>query len=180
MCFLDLDISFPSRVREVFSYYIFTWVFLSLSLSFFSWDPYNVNVCMLKVVPEVSYMVLIFFILLSFFCSDSVIPVVRLPAHWSVPLYHLICYWFPLVYFLFQLLYFSSVFCSLYFLALLNTSNLLLYSSKLPLSSWIIFMIMTLNSLLVRLLIFISLNSSYEVLFLSLHLECISLSPHFA
>ena len=53
LCFLDLVDYFLSHVREVFSYYLFTYFLRSfLSLSSF-WDPYNVNVDVFN-VPEVS------------------------------------------------------------------------------------------------------------------------------
>ena len=73
-----------------------------------------------------------------------------LSFHWPVPLYHLIYCWFLLVLipssFSFQLLY-SSLFCSfLYLLTLLSTCNS--YSvHPIFLSYWIIFMIITLNSI---------------------------------
>ena len=52
--FLDLSDCFLSHVREVFSYYLFEY-FLRPFLSLFSfWNPYNVNVGVFNVVPEVS------------------------------------------------------------------------------------------------------------------------------
>ena len=45
------------------------------------------------------------------------------PDYWFVLLYHLICYWFPVVYFSFQLLYSSALIGSfLYFLTLFWSS----------------------------------------------------------
>ena len=50
--FLDLNFCFLPQIREVFSYYFFKY-FLTLFLSlFFFWDPYNVNVILLDVVPK--------------------------------------------------------------------------------------------------------------------------------
>ena len=58
---------FPLPGGEIFSYYIFTYVFCPF-LSLFFWDPYSGNIHMLDVVP---WTVLISFH--SFFCSTSVI-----------------------------------------------------------------------------------------------------------
>ena len=72
LCFLDLIDYFFSQIREVFNYNLFKY-FLSLFLFlFFFWDPYNSNVGVFNVVPEVSETVLnsfhsFFFILL---CSS--------------------------------------------------------------------------------------------------------------
>ena len=69
LCFLDLVDYFLSHVGEAFSCYLFKY-FLGSFLSFFSWDPYNVNVDAFNVVPEVSYAVIIFF---SFFFLYSLL-----------------------------------------------------------------------------------------------------------
>ena len=54
LCFLDLGGYFLSHVREVFDYNLFKYL-LKFFLSLFSfWDPYNVNVGVFNVVPEVS------------------------------------------------------------------------------------------------------------------------------
>ena len=51
--FLDLGGYFLSHVREVFDYNLFKY-FVGSFLSLFSfWDPYNVNVVMFNIVPEV-------------------------------------------------------------------------------------------------------------------------------
>ena len=69
LCFLDLTNYFLSHITEVFNYILFRY-FLSLFLFlFFLWDPYNLNVGVFNVVPEVSETVLnsfhsFFFILL--------------------------------------------------------------------------------------------------------------------
>ena len=71
--FLDLCDCFLSHVREVFSYYLFKY-FLQSFLSLFSfWDPYNANVGVFNVVPEVSKWSSFLFILYSLFCSMAVI-----------------------------------------------------------------------------------------------------------
>ena len=73
LCFLDLGSYFLSHVREVFDYNLFKYRLRSfLSLFSFS-DPYNVNVGVFNVVPEVSWAVFIsfhsfFFIL---FCGSD-------------------------------------------------------------------------------------------------------------
>ena len=52
--FLDLGGYFLSHVREVLDYNLFKY-FLGCFLSLFSfWDPYNENVVVFNVVPEVS------------------------------------------------------------------------------------------------------------------------------
>ena len=52
LCFLDLVDYFLSRVRGVFSYYLFKY-FLESFLSLFSfWDPYKANVGAFNVVSE--------------------------------------------------------------------------------------------------------------------------------
>ena len=54
LCFLDLVDYFLSHIRKVFSYYLFKY-FLRAVLSLFSfWDPYNENVGVFNVIPEVS------------------------------------------------------------------------------------------------------------------------------
>ena len=67
--FLDLIDSFLSHIREVFNYNLFKYFLSPFLFLFFFWDPYNSNVGVLNVVPEVSETVLtsfhsFFFILL--------------------------------------------------------------------------------------------------------------------
>ena len=48
LCFLDLVNYFLSHVRDVSSYYLFTWFLRSFLQLFSFWDPYNVNlVCLM-------------------------------------------------------------------------------------------------------------------------------------
>ena len=54
LSFLDLVDYFLSHVREVFSYHLFRYFLRSFFSLFSFWDPYNVNVCMFNVGPEVS------------------------------------------------------------------------------------------------------------------------------
>ena len=73
--FLDLAGYFLFHGREVFNYkspQIFSHT-LSFSLLL---DPYNLNVGMFNIVPEVSELSLILFILVSFFCPSAVISVI--------------------------------------------------------------------------------------------------------
>ena len=72
LCFLELVDYFLPHVSEVFSYYLYKY-FLRSFLSFSFWDPYNVNVGVLNVVPEVSSFFFLIFILFSKFCSVAVI-----------------------------------------------------------------------------------------------------------
>ena len=74
--FLELIDYFLSHVRDVFNYNLFKYFLSPLLLLFFFWDPYNSNVGVSDVVPEVSENVLhsfhsFFFVLLcgSYFHS---------------------------------------------------------------------------------------------------------------
>ena len=62
LCFLDLSECFLSHVREVFGYNIFKYVLRPFLFLFSFWDPYNANVGVFNVVPEVSETVLISFL----------------------------------------------------------------------------------------------------------------------
>ena len=69
LCFLDLGDFFFSHVREVFHYKLFKYFLRPFLFLFFFWDPYNSNVGVFSVVPEVSEIVFnschsFFFILL--------------------------------------------------------------------------------------------------------------------
>lgn len=88
------------------------------------WDTYNGNVSMFNVATEVPEAALMFF----FFSSGVLLGqylLFRLPSHWSVCLYHLICCGFPLVHFSFPFLY-SSILIELFFM-LSNTFVCLLF-----------------------------------------------------
>lgn len=85
-------------------------------------------------------------------------PLFCLPAHWSIPLYHLIYCWFPLEYFL--LLFSSALFGSLYFLTLRWKSH---YAH--PFFSLVcIFTVITLNSVSGRLRMSTSFSSFSKVM----------------
>ena len=71
-----------------------------------------------------------FFLFILFLGQLQSFPLFCLPAHWSVSLYHLIQYWFLLVYFKIAVIVFFISSSSLHFL-LLKTSN---YSSNILLS----------------------------------------------
>ena len=69
LCFLDLIEYFLSHIREVFNYNLFKYFLSPFLFLFFFWDPYNSNIGVFNVVPEVSETVLnsfhsFFFILL--------------------------------------------------------------------------------------------------------------------
>ena len=105
-------------------------------LSVFSfWDPYNVDVGVFNVVPEVSWVLFIFF---SFFFLCSVLqqwfPPFCPPGNFSILMPQLFCCWFLLVYC--SCLFFSSS------RSLINISRAF---SILFLRSWIIFTIIILD-----------------------------------
>ena len=79
VCFLILADCSLFHIRNVFSYYLFKY-FLRSFLSLFFWYPYNARVAALNVVPEVSWVVFIFFILFSIFCSVAVISTILSPV----------------------------------------------------------------------------------------------------
>ena len=109
--FLGLGVWFFSQVREVFSYYVFKYV-LSPFLSFPSGIP-RMHI-FVHLMSEFCYTILISS---PFFYSVSIISITTCFSSCSITLYHLVHFWFLLVYFSFQLLYYSSVFgCSLYFI----------------------------------------------------------------
>jgi len=147
---LDLDGYFLSHVREFFDYNLNKYFLIPFIFPLFSWNPYDLDVCALNVVPRASEAVLIFFLILfSLFCSASAIST---PAHVSVFLLQLLCYWFPLEYPLSH----SVVYCWLsvlclfqilvkYFLYLLDPCLHSLCVSLLLPRFWIIFPIFTLN-----------------------------------
>ena len=118
--FLDLLDFFLSHVREVSSYYLFKYFIRPFLFFFFFWDPYNLNVCMFNVVPEISERLSSFlFILFSLFCSMAEISTILSSRSLICSLPLLFCYWFLPVYFSFQLLSCSFLFvCSLVLLGL--------------------------------------------------------------
>ena len=59
--FLDLGGYFLSHAREVFIYNLLKYFLIPFPFLFSFWDPYNSNVGVLNVVPEVSETVLIYF-----------------------------------------------------------------------------------------------------------------------
>ena len=61
--FLDLSSYYLSHVREIFDYNLFKYFLIPFLFLFFFWDPYNLNVDVLNVVPALSETVLISFLL---------------------------------------------------------------------------------------------------------------------
>lgn len=96
---------------------------------------------------------------------------------WSVPLYVLVCCWFPLLYFSFQLLYSLA----LVFFFLIFSSSLLGFSCIHPFSPWFgKHLYDYFNSLSGRYLNSVSLRSFLRLCFVLFHLKHISLFPHLA
>ena len=132
----ELACLFSFQVRKAFGYYVFKYVWAPfISLSSF-WDPYCVNISLL-VVLEVSLVALISFH--SFFpVTCWWFPPLCLLACWSIPLYHLVC-WFlqaKCIFFTPGIVFFISVwlFC-IFSSSLLKTSN---SSFCDPFSSWVL------------------------------------------
>ena len=82
--FLDLGSYFLSYVKEVFGYNLFKYIFRAFLFLFFFCDPYNLTVGVFNVVPGVSEIVLIFFIIFSLFILQQQFSLFCLPAHISI------------------------------------------------------------------------------------------------
>ena len=89
LCFLDLIDYFLSHIREVFHYNLFKYFLRPFLFLFFFWDPYNSNVGVFNVVPEVSQFFSFFFL---YSAPWQLFPPFFLPAHLSVLLPQLFCY----------------------------------------------------------------------------------------
>ena len=137
----ELACLFSFQVRKTFGYYVFKYVWAPfISLSSF-WDPYCVNISLL-VILEVSSVALISFN--SFFpVTCWWFPPLCLPACWSIPLYHLVC-WFlqaKCIFFTPGIVFFISVWLFFIFSnSLFKTSNF----SLCPFS-WILFFFFSLE-----------------------------------
>ena len=146
-----LTISFPMLGK--FSTIISSSIFSGL---FSFWDPYNVNVSVFNVAPEISW--LSFFFFSSFFLYSVLwqwFPPFCPPDHLSIPLPQLFCYWFLLVYYLSLFVCFFFISCR----SLVNISCLFsIFASILFPRSWIIFTIIILNSFSGRLPVSISFS----------------------
>ena len=59
LSFLDLSGYFLPHFREVFNYYLLKYFLMVFLFVFFFWDPYDSNVGVFNIVPEVSEIVLI-------------------------------------------------------------------------------------------------------------------------
>ena len=73
LAFLDLGDYFLPHFREVFNYYLFKYFLMGFLFVFFFWDSYDSNVGAFNIVLEVSEVVLIYLIILSFFISVTFI-----------------------------------------------------------------------------------------------------------
>jgi len=156
-------LSFPmlEKFSATISSNIFSWV-----LSFFLWNPYNVNVGLFHIVTEVSGSSSLF-ILFSLFCSMAVISTILSSISLTVLLLQLFWYWFFPVYFSLLVLYSSLFFSS--FRSLLNIYGIVLISaSDLFLRYWIIFIVITLKYFSCRLHTSTSLSCPFGVLSCSL------------
>ena len=166
VCFLDLGDTFLSKHREILSYYVFKY-FISPYFSLFSFHvPCNTNNCALDIVQRSLKLFSFLFIPFIFFSVwHWWFPLLCLPAPWFIPLYLPSYCFLLLVYFSFQLLYSSYLDVLNYFLFLKKNSDFSLCASILLMNSFFTFIIITMNSILGRLLASNSLSSSSEVLF---------------
>ena len=76
LCLLDLIDYFLFHVGEIFIYNLFKKFLMPFLFLFFFWDPYNLNVGALDIVPEVSETILSSFRSFYFFCSSEVISMI--------------------------------------------------------------------------------------------------------
>lgn len=110
LCFLYMGVYFLHQIRKIFSHYLFKYFFCSF-LSLFFWDPYNVNINVLDFIP--SFLRLSFFVdnvfFFSFCCSYWMNSTSLFSKLLSFLMHYPISSWFPLLYFLFLLLYFSAL-----------------------------------------------------------------------
>ena len=161
LCFLDLGDSFLSLVRGVFSCHLFSGPFSLFSF----WDPYNAKLLGLTLSQRFlklsSFLFCLFFFIL-FHGSDfqySFSSLIHSPASFILMLIPSSLFFISVIVF-FNYLWLFFIFSNY----LLKTyCNFLRYAWILFPGSWIIFMIITLNSLLGRLPISMSL-SFYGVL----------------
>ena len=100
MCLLGLDICFFLQIMEVFSYYVFKYIFCPFFSLFSFWDFYNTNAIMLLGVTEFSKSILICSISLTSVRFDC-FPLIYTANYWYVPL-------LPVAYDLFYFLNFIS------------------------------------------------------------------------
>ena len=134
---------FLSHLRVVFNYSLFKYFLRPFLFLFFFWDPYNSNVGVFNVIPEVSETVLSSFH--SLFCCVVVISTIlssRSLIHSSASVILLLI---PSTEFLISHLVLLIIGCSLFSSSssLLNVSCI--FSTLFP-RFWIIFTIITLNS----------------------------------
>lgn len=120
--FLDLDVCFLYHIREVFNYYFFKYIpspLISSSEAPIMW------MLLYMIFSQRSLILFSFlFIYYYFFTFILTFPLLYLPVCWFIPICHLIYCWFLPGYFLFRLLYSSSLFDSfIHFRNLLENFN---------------------------------------------------------
>ena len=114
-------------------------IIFALSSLFSFWDVYNANIICLILSQRSLELPSFLFSFLSFICSASVIStnLSPRPSLLTVPLHHLNCAYFLLVYFSFQLFYSSSLFdFSPYYVTLCQ--KLLVSCALHPFFSWVL------------------------------------------
>lgn len=123
---VNLEDCFLPDVQEIFSYYIFKYMLFPFSLSPHSRIPV-MRILVYMMFSQRSFKLSSFlFFLFSFAVQLQWFLLLSLPAC-SIPLHHLVCCWFLLMYFFISIIIlFISVLCSLYFLFVKNFYNALL------------------------------------------------------
>lgn len=125
--------SFLLQVREVFILYFVKYIFYPFLFLLSFWGPYNVNVNVFDVVPEVPQSILIFKTMLFLFAVlIGCFPLFYLISCLYILLYYQIS-WFSLVYF-----HFTYHILYLWFILFIFSISLLKFSlhSSLPKFSW--------------------------------------------
>ena len=112
LCFLDVGDYFLSHIRNVFDCYLLNYFLTSFPSLLLFWDPYNSNVGLFNVVPEVSGTLLIFFIIIIFYllCSAAEVSTILSSRSFIYSFFLVVLLLIPSSIFPFQLLSCSPLF----------------------------------------------------------------------
>ena len=92
LCLLDLIGYILFHVGEIFNYNLFKNFLIHFLFLFFFWDPYNLNVGVFDITPEVSETIFFFSFFLLYSALQQLFPPLYLPANWSLLLFQIFCY----------------------------------------------------------------------------------------